>query len=354
MRTFRCSCGETLFFDNTRCVTCGSEVGYCPVCRGVVGLRGHRDSGYFCGNPSCGAALAKCYNYQVEQVCNYCVALPSSGAPAESLCVCCRYNQTIPDLTKPGNREKWRRLEDAKRRVFYQLDLLGLPRGKETDGFDPPLSFEFKEELSAAAPGETTGILSDDEVVMTGHLNGKITVNIREADPVECERLRVQFGEPHRSLVGHFRHELAHYYWDLLVKGKQEDAFKAAFGDPRQPTYAQALKRYYDQGPPDDWGLRYPSAYASMHPWEDFAETFTAHLEMVGTLDTAFHMGLGGPGAYVDFDQMIAAYQRLGVAMNEMNRTMGLKDHLSRPLVPAVIEKMRFVHRLIRDAQAYG
>ncbi len=351
MRTFGCTCGEILYYDNTQCETCGSDVGYCPMCRQVVALRHHELGGYLCSNATCGATLTKCYNYDVEHVCNHCIATPAGQAPRENLCNCCRYNHTIPALDKEGNREKWQRLEIAKRRVFYQLDLLGLPRGNEADGFPLPLSFEFKETPDPSTTPGTTDMLDDHEVVMTGHHNGKITINIHEADPVERERLRVAFNETNRSLIGHFRHELAHYYWDLLIKDKQEDTCRTIFGDHNNPSYSDALERYYQQGPPDDWALNYASAYASMHPWEDFAETFTTYLEMVGTLDTARNMNLGGPGVYTDFDAMIAAYQKLGSAINEMNRTMGLKDLLSRPLVPPVVEKMRYIHQLIRNCQ---
>lgn len=352
MRTFTCTCGEMLFVDNTHCVACHNEAGFCPTCQSLVTLLGNEQTGYRCGSPTCGVALVKCHNYAVEKVCNHCIALLADGSlpSGEKLCTCCQYNDTIPDLNKPGNREKWRRLEAAKRRVFYQLDLLGLPHFKTTDDTTPSLAFDFKEDQppdpeAAAAPGARP----KKKLVMTGHLNGKITLNIREADPVEREKLSVKFGEPNRSLIGHFRHELAHYYWDLLIKGQREVAFKAAFGDHENPTYADALKTYYKQGPPADWATRHASAYASMHPWEDFAETFATYLEMAGTLDTAFHVGLGGPGVYADLDQMIVAYRKIGMAMNEMNRTMGLKDALTRSLVPAVVEKLRFIHQLVRE-----
>lgn len=320
----------------------------------LVDLQGNAESGYRCSNPACGAGLTKCHNYQIEQVCNRCIALPPSGQPTEIFCSCCRYNTVIPNLTNDDNREKWRRIEAAKRRVFYHLDLLGLPHGKASDGFVPPLSFEFKEDFSSLENPQPMGDFGEYETVMTGHLNGKITINIQEADSVERERLRVHFGEQHRSLIGHFRHEMSHYYWDLLIKGKREEAFKAVFGDHNNPPYADAMRRHYQQGPPNDWGTRYTSAYASMHPWEDFAETFTAYLEMVAALDTAFHLGLGGPGVYVNFDEMVAAYKRLGMAMNEMNRTMGLKDLMTRPLVASVIKKLRYIHQLVRNVHVPG
>ena len=366
MRTYTCACGNTLYYDNTRCGGCGREVGFCPVCDRLSPLEPGLGGGYRCGHAGCGAELVKCYNYEVEGVCNRCVAAEGGagaggpggpggpGGGSRTLCGYCRYNAVIPDLAKAGNLEKWRRIEAAKRRAFYQLDLLGLPHGTAGEGFEPPLSFEFKEDVPSPTGSGATGILGDHELVMTGHLNGTITINIREADPVERERLRVQFGEPHRSLIGHFRHELAHYYWDLLIKGRDEAEFARVFGDPHGTPYAEAMGRYYERGPAADWRERYASAYASMHPWEDFAETFTTYLEMVGTLDTAYHLGLGGEAGYPDLEGMVGAYRKLGVALNEVNRTMGLKDVLTRSIPEPVIEKLRYVHRTIQGASRVG
>jgi len=53
--------------------------------------------------------------------------------------------------------------------------------------------------------------------VLTSHCNGLITLNIAEADDAERERRRVKFHEPYRTLLGHLRHEVAHYYWDRLI-----------------------------------------------------------------------------------------------------------------------------------------
>lgn len=356
MRTFLCTCGETLFFDNTRCVTCEREAGFCPSCQDLVSLVPAEDGAYRCGNSACCASLTKCNNYAEERVCNRCIVQPNATG---SLCDCCRFNAVIPNLGVGDNRAKWRRLEAAKRRLFYHLDLLRLARGNASEGFDPPLSFEFKEDQGASWANDEYGnseMLNAHEVVMTGHFKGKITINLREADPVERERLRVQFGELNRSLIGHFRHEIGHYYWELLIKGKREDGFKAVFGDHHHPTYAEALQNYYQRGPHANWGQNFASAYASMHPWEDFAETFTAYLEMVATLDTAKHMGIDRMNELdtipsEDLEAMCRVYARVGIAFNELNRTMGLKDVLTRPLTRAVIKKMRYVHGLIAEVR---
>jgi len=190
---------------------------------------------------------------------------------------------------------------------------------------------------------------------MTGHEGGTITIDVREADPAERERQRLELGEEHRTLLGHFRHESGHYYWELLVDPKPalRSAFVALFGDPLQPSYGDALQRHYAVGPPAGWSDRYTSAYASMHPWEDWAETWAAYLEIASTLDTAVHLGLGryGPSPYVSAEPirtLLDRFRELGVELNELNRAMGLEDLLTRRFPEPVIAKLELVDRVIR------
>jgi hypothetical protein len=346
MRPYRCICQRTIFFDNSQCVACGHELGFCPACRELVGLVPEGEGQWRCGNSACGAALAKCLNYSEHNVCNRCVLLETAGD--EALCDCCRFNDTVPDLTVEGNWEKWRRLEAAKRRLFYDLDELGLPYGKASDNIDPPLTFDFKADV--IGKNDFWRSIGKEQRVFTGHANGRITINIREADDVEREKLRVDFGEAQRTLIGHFRHEIGHYYWDQLVKGRREVECIAVFGDHNQPTYAEALENYYKNGPAPDWPQRCISAYASMHPWEDFAETWAAYLDMVSGLDTAQHAGFGGVTEPVEADivDMTRRYQELGVSLNEVNRSMGLLDVVPEVFVEPVIEKLAFIHQLVR------
>jgi hypothetical protein len=294
--------------------------------------------------------LVKCQNYAEHQVCNRCVR--AEAAMASALCDCCRFNDTIPDLTVPGNREKWRRLEAAKRRLFYDLDELGLPYGTMADGVEPCLAFDFKADV---IPKQTLWrVVGKAQRVYTGHHEGRITINIREADDAQREKLRVDFGEAHRTLIGHFRHEIGHYYWDVLVKGRREDEFRAVFGDHDNPSYADALEKYYQDGPPGDWASRHLSVYATMHPWEDFAETRATYLDMVSALDTAHHVGFGGQtdAALADVDSMIRRYQQLGVSLNEVSRSMGLLDIVPEVFVPPVVEKLRYIHQLVQAGRA--
>jgi hypothetical protein len=343
MRTFTCVCGQMLFFDNTSCENCRREVGWCPDCHAIVALEPRSDGAYDCAN-ACGTTLVKCANYVKEHVCNRC--LSAEGTGPDALCDACRFNNTIPDLSVEGNRERWAELEVAKRRLLYTLDFLELPYGTAEDGFDPPLAFDFKAD---AIPVD--GIwrwMGDSERVYTGHADGKITINIREADSVEREKLRVDLGEAHRTLIGHFRHEIGHYYWDLVVRDRCEPAFKHAFGDPEDPPYGEALKRHYKDGPALNWSDTYISAYATMHPFEDWAETFSLYLDITSELDTAANMGLTSPVDFGDLDEMISRYRHLGLVLNELNREMGLIDVVPEILHPAVVEKLRFVHQLVR------
>lgn len=350
MKTFPCTCGQTLFYENTRCLRCGAELGFCPVCRRITPIKPLNGTTYHCGNPACRAKLVKCANYAEYDVCNRCVAVPADGNSPPPYCDCCRYNQTIPDLSIPGNWMKWYRLEAAKRRLIYGLDYLRLPHGTRADGIEPPLSFDFKADV--IPENDLWHSMGAEERVYTGHSNGHITINIREADEVERERLRVEMGEGHRTLIGHFRHEIGHYYWDMLVRERREAEYVRHFGDPSQKPYDQAMDAYYRNGPSPDWSRQYVTAYASMHPWEDWAETFAAFLDIVSGLETAVHVGFLPADAFDldDPDGMFSRYQELGFALNEMSRAMGLLDMVPDVLVGPVIDKLRFVHSICREA----
>lgn len=350
MRTFKCTCGSTVFFENARCVSCGNDLGWCPVCHCITALLPADDGHVLCGNDSCQAKLTRCHNYAVENVCNRCCVASDDPSVPAVCCDYCRLNDTIPDLTVSGNRDMWSRLEAAKRRLLYTLDLLQLPYGRSEDGVDPPLSFDFKADV--AQRRKWWWAMGKEEQVYTGHANGKITINVREADSVEREKARVMFQEAHRTIIGHFRHEIAHYYWEMLVPGYFEADFKATFGDHETPAYADAQQKYYQDGPLADWQPRFISAYATMHPWEDFAETFATYLDMVSVLDTAMHMGVsdGCDITQANLPAMVEQYALLGVVLNEMNRAMGLIDLVPEVFAASIVTKLQFVHDLVRAA----
>ncbi len=276
------------------------------------------------------------------------------AADANSLCRSCRLTRVIPDLRVAGNREAWYRLETAKRRVVYSLLALGLPVRSQVEDPEAGLAFEFLADTGAA----TTPVL-------TGHQNGVITINIAEADDAERERRRHAMGEPYRTLLGHFRHEIGHYYWDRLIKDRSPlEAFRRLFGDERR-DYGEALKTHYRQGPPADWQQRHVTPYASSHPWEDWAETWAHYLHMTDTVEMAAACGLslqphradeptlagvpGGVRAAESIERLLDAWFPLTYLLNNLNRGLGLPDGYPFVLPTPAIDKLRFVHQTIQS-----
>lgn len=298
-----------------------------------------------------GGQFRFCENAELE-ACNWLL-------PADSryrFCLACRHNRTVPNLNDSANINRWRVLEQAKHRLFYTLRRLDLPlvdRHTRHDG----LAFDFL----ADPPGGPR--------VMTGHASGLVTIALREADDVERERMRVEMGEYYRTVLGHFRHETGHYFWNVLVRdGGRLDACRALFGDDRA-DYAEALQRHYENGAPTDWQADFVSAYAAMHPWEDFAETWAHYLHIVDTLETGASYGLSitphvaekallstridfNPFAVEDFTTLSDAWLPMTYLLNSLNRAMGLRDVYPFVLTPRILEKMAFIHRLVRDHRA--
>lgn len=330
MLTFRCRCGNRLFFDNSQCLKCHRRVTRCPECFSLTATEDSQESTFSCHH--CDAVLQRCLNDLQYSVCNLAV----SRNDAFDLCRFCRLNSVIPDISIDGNISKWHRLEQAKHRVLEIVQRVGLPIGGPSSGLHPELSFCFK----------SSGV----EPVSTGHAHGRITIDIAEADSAYREQVRVQFGEPQRTLVGHFRHELGHYYWDLLVKQNRLDQFREIFGDETDPDYSTAQQRYYAEGPIHGWPGQYISAYASMHPWEDFAESFVYYLDMRSVLLTASHFQLISSNQYESLPEMVDQYRQVGLVVNELNRDMGLLDLVPKLIAPPIRRKVEFIHRLTCDA----
>jgi hypothetical protein len=295
-----------------------------------------------------------CQNYSREQVCNWMVPADSK----EMFCKACRFNQTIPDLTVAGNRELWRRLETGKRRLFYSLLRLGLPLTSKQEDPVTGLAFAFLADTEASFRENTSAL--------TGHAQGLITINIAEADDAWREHMRQEMTEPYRTILGHFRHESGHYYWNRLAHdpGWLTD-FRQVFGDETL-DYGGAMQQNYQQGPPRDWQPRFVSPYAAAHPWEDWAETWAHYLHIIDVLETAWVFRLRvSPGSErqdemtsqpdfdpyrVDaFEEVIEQWLPLTYALNSLNRSMGQPDLYPFVLAPAVLSKIDFVHRAIRQ-----
>ncbi|WP_428542621.1 zinc-binding metallopeptidase family protein [Rhodopila sp.] len=353
MRLFECqSCGSALYFDNTRCETCGHRLGYLPQQMTISALQ--PDGNLFRPLASWDHPMRFCNN-AANLACNWLVAADGDATQ----CPACRHNRIIPDLTQPSNLHRWQRLEAAKHQLFYSLMRLNLPLNNRIDDPLHGLAFDF-----LADRPDPTG-----PRVMTGHDNGIITIALIEADDAERERRRTQMNEPYRSLLGHFRHEVGHYFWDVLIRdGGRLPQCRAMFGNETQ-DYQAALRTHYDNGPPPDWQRHYVSQYASTHPWEDWAETWAHYLHIIDTLEMAHAFGISvqprllrgqALSASIDLDayhtasmtEIISAWLPLTFAMNSLNRAMGNPDLYPFVLTPAVVAKLGFVHDVVHGRAA--
>jgi hypothetical protein len=350
MKTFHCThCQNLVFFENVKCLSCEHSLAYLPDQNRLAALEQDKEALWHQPNDATSNRAYKlCVNYLEHNVCNWAIPIEDPAM----LCISCRLTRIIPDLKQPGNQAAWYRLETAKRRLIYTLMSLKLPLVGKSEEAPGALAFEFL--------NDTTKPNGDRSRVMTGHDNGLITINVAEADDVYRERQRTQQSEPYRTLLGHFRHEIGHYYWDQMIqKSPRLSQFREVFGDERL-DYQEALKLHYEKGPEANWDEHFISAYASSHPWEDWAESWAHVLHMSDALETAQSMGLSvNPGRADEpslkplakpprpgnaaFDQTVRAWLSLTYALNNLTRGLGLADSYPFVLSGQVIEKLRFV-----------
>jgi hypothetical protein len=333
MRAFTCeNCGQLLFFENSVCLRCGSALGFQPSKLDLVVLKEHPE-------------LKTCSNQRLAE-CNWLIE-PNEVDPSDDypLCFSCRLTRTRPgDEDVEGMRE-FAVAEGAKRRLIFQLLDLGLP-------IEDDLCFDL--------------LSSNNGPVTTGHDDGVITIDLAESDDAQRTERQQQLDEPYRTMLGHFRHEVGHYYEPVLVdRSGFIGPARERFGDERE-DYQEAIDRHYENGPPADWADRYVSAYATMHPWEDWAETWAHYLHIRDTLETAgaFGMQVAGPTPSLSaapddevepgepFAHLIADWLPLTYALNQVNRSMGKDDLYPFTLAPAVIEKLSFVHQRVQAVAA--
>ena len=353
MKTFHCTaCQALVFFENTTCLSCGRALAFAPDRMSIVTLS-QDDAGVWRpveDPPNDHDTYRLCENYVTHNVCNW--ALP--GDSPESLCRSCALTHTIPVQDSLENREAWYKLETAKRRMLYTLLSLELPVVSKISEPVTGLEFQFMSDIVKPS--------GDRSRVLTGHDDGLITINIAEADDLYRESQRLHQREPYRTLLGHFRHEIGHYYWDRLIANSDRlDEFRNLFGD-EQTDYAQALQRHYDEGAPPNWEANFISAYATTHPWEDWAESWAHVMHMVDALETARAVGLSvkpqrrdepaliiesKPPAnrVIDFDELVEEWLSLTYVLNNLTRGLGLADAYPFVLSKPVVEKLRFVSR---------
>ena len=326
MRALECpTCGRRVFFENDRCLACGTSLGFEPTTFSMVPVVDQR----------CAAASTAGCNWVAD------------GRGADGLCRSCQLTRTRPPDDDTEAQGRFVEAEAAKRRLVAQLIDLGLPivgHAQDPEG----LAFDL--------------LSSRFDEVMIGHEDGVITLDLAEADDAYRERVRTELGEAYRTVLGHLRHEVGHYYWMVLVRDAgRVDEFRERFGDERA-SYGDALAAHYGGPGPTGWDHAHVSAYATMHPWEDWAETFAHYLHLRDTLQTAAHTGvhLAGPDGAArpphagdgdaPFDDVVEDWIALAGALNALSRSMGAADLYPFVLAPTVIDKLAFVDSLVRAA----
>jgi len=335
MLAFVCPvCERLVTFESSECLNCSSQLGYDPTSGTMRALQAN------------GSAHAhRCANAQLA-ACNWLVG------EAGELCSSCALTRTRPNDADGDGLGGFAEAEAAKRRLLFELADLGLPIvGSEQQ--PGGLAFEL--------------LSSERTAITTGHADGVITLDLDETDPAHREHMRMRLGEPYRTVLGHLRHEIGHYYQPILVPAgtAAEDRCRELFGDERE-SYQDAMDRYYDSGAPAGWEQSFVSAYATMHPWEDWAETFAHYLHVRDTLQTAAAYGVHVDGPSVassdaaplhskpsataaDVRAMLQAWIPLTYALNAINRSMGALDIYPFILSPAIEAKLAFIDTLVRD-----
>ena len=338
MKNFNCHCGQKVFFENTHCTQCKYLLGFAPTT-----LQMHRLELCDTQNPNMvsspeGKVFRLCKNGVDFDNCNWLIDEDDDN----ELCRACRLNDIIPNLSKPENLLLWSMLESAKRHLLYSIFSLNLPLESIEESPEQGLAFRFMEDQSSNP-------LVEEEHVSTGHLDGLITINVSEADHVSREIRRKELNEPYRTLLGHFRHESGHYFWDRMVKDSEHlDEFRKLFGD-ETTDYARSLNQYYAREDKSGWEDNYISAYCQAHPLEDWAECWAHYLHMYDGLETAGDNGLLGSDNFEknDFPKRLEQWYELTMQINAMNRSLGMIDPYPFILSNPVSKKLAFIDRLV-------
>ncbi|MEM5508990.1 putative zinc-binding metallopeptidase [Pseudoalteromonas sp. AS71] len=376
MKTFKCNCTEQLilFFESSHCFACGRTVGIDDEFDQVVPYEIDEQSGLFYKAEAPEVFYKKCDNNAQYHVCNGMVNLDTFIPVAdkdEVLCFSCRFNETVPDLSIIGHIPLWKKMETAKRRALYTLKSLSLPLNTIIQEPESGLSFDFITDRNVS--DHFVSPIIGQDVVFTGHDCGHITINLAEADDVARSQAKIAMGERYRTLLGHFRHELGHYYFDQLIANspKKHALCKQYFGDD-ELDYQQALDTHYKQGAPANWHETFISEYATMHPYEDWAETWAHYMHIIDTLETAKNFSITGSTTGNEFeldeadelrlpqsayyfnsqtsiDAILDTWMEFSIILNSLNRSMGLADAYPFVLTQAVRTKLSFIHHAIHN-----
>jgi hypothetical protein len=332
MKRFTCpTCAKEVHFRNQSCVNCGTQLGFDAT---ALAMRAVGPDVVLCAN----AKAAGCNWMAIK-------ATPGSYCPA------CQHNHIVPDARTKGNLTRWREVELAKRKLIYALIRWSLPH--PTRAQDPVMGLAFDFLADAERSNGVTPLI-------TGHNYGLITIDIAESDDDVRVARRTALDEPYRTLICHMRHEIGHYYWAMLIDGSPHiDRYSALFGDERA-DYGVALQRHYDSGASQNWQQTHISAYATAHPWEDFAETWAHWMHIADGVETAAAYALSLDGRQVtadgyaahDITPVIENWVPVTVALNNMNRAMGQPDLYPFVLNNSVMAKLQFINDLIHEAHS--
>lgn len=314
-----------MYFENSVCVSCHTNLGFSREERAIVPVD---DKGQYVDSD--GDIWHVCKNLNLSG-CTWLSEFPGG------YCFSCALTRTRPsDADVVGLRE-YKVAEEAKRRLVVELDTLGFKITPRSVDEENGLAFDL--------------LSSVKESVTTGHDNGVITLDLAESDDAHREKVRVNLDEPYRTMLGHFRHEVGHYIEWQYVRGDLINTGRELFGNEEQ-SYADAIERHYSEGPPSGWEQNFISMYATMHPFEDFAETFAHYMHICDTIETASAHGLstvGSPQSFTSFrDLVTGVWVPLSIGLNQINRSMG-KGPLYPFVIPApVLAKLQFVADLPR------
>ena len=347
MKLFTCgNCNNTLYFENSVCLSCQNPIGFDSQQLRMLTIQKSKHEAFYTDIET-KKTYKYCQNAQ-EATCNW--LIPS--AHTSTFCVACELNRTIPPLAIAQNRERWHKIEIAKHRLIYSLLKLQLPIKKKINNSIEGIAFDFTSD-------------NHSKSVMTGHQSGLITINIKEADEAERAKHKYDLNEKYRTLLGHFRHEIGHYYWDVLIKNnpKHLKRFRELFGNETIP-YEQALRNYYSN-PNKNTSNHYISIYATSHPWEDWAESWAHYMHLMDTVETAFNFGIqldtqslskrkikapeiSNPYEIKKFIDIFNMWVPLGFAVNALSRSMGHPEFYPFVISEEIVEKLSFIHKICK------
>lgn len=337
MKNFNCACGQTVFFENTHCNQCSYPLGFDPYTLELYRLESAENE-LMVSTADPEKKFRFCRNRVDFNNCNWLISADDDS----EFCVACQLNEIIPNLKKPENLILWSMLESAKRYLLYSLVSLKLPIESRDTNPEHGLAFSFMED-------KRSNPLVCEEHVNTGHLNGLITINVAEADHVSREIRRKEMNEPYRTLLGHFRHESGHYYWERIIKNTEyHTEFSSLFGD-ETIDYAESLNAYYMREDKSGWEDQYISAYCQAHPLEDWAECWAHYLHMHDGLETAANVGMSVPEnlQQMSFSERLTYWYELTTKVNAVNRSLGMIDPYPFVLSKPVSEKLAFIDKVI-------